>query len=127
MGLGRVRLQRHIRYVHARHHRWHAAAGERRQVRVRVPHESEVERLRLHRVRKAVNQYQQPERDGLRECRIESDERDADAPLLSPWPESVFAYEPVWSRLAEQTPLDAISLPGFGSSEARRALWCRRA
>jgi len=32
----------------------HAAAGERRQVRVRVPHESEDERLRFHRLRAEV-------------------------------------------------------------------------
>jgi hypothetical protein len=31
--------------------RWHAAAGQRREVRVRVPHESERERLRLHGIR----------------------------------------------------------------------------
>ena len=34
-----------------RNHRRHAAAGERRQVRVRVPHESEDERLRFYGVR----------------------------------------------------------------------------
>ena len=40
LGIGRVRLRRRVRYVHARHHGWHAAAGERRQVRVRLPHEA---------------------------------------------------------------------------------------
>ena len=55
MGICRVRLQRRVRYVHARHHSWHAAAGERRQVRLRVPHGREDERLRVHGVRKAVN------------------------------------------------------------------------
>jgi len=48
MGVCRVRLRRRVRYVQARHLSWHAAAGERRQVRVRVPHESEDERLRFH-------------------------------------------------------------------------------
>ena len=32
----------------------HAAAGERRQVRIRVPHDSEDERLRFHRLRAQV-------------------------------------------------------------------------
>src|SRR5262245_28688751 len=54
MGICRVRLQPRVRNVHARHHRWHATTGERRQVRVRVSHESESERLRVYRVRKAV-------------------------------------------------------------------------
>ena len=40
----------------------------------------------------------------------------ADALLLGPWSESVFAYEPAWSRLAETTHLVAIDLPGFGRS-----------
>ena len=53
MGICRVRLRRRVRYVHARHHGRHAAAGERRQVRVRVPHESEGERLRFHGLREA--------------------------------------------------------------------------
>ena len=35
-----------------------AAAGERRQVRVRVPHDSEDKRLRFHGVREAVNGVQ---------------------------------------------------------------------
>ena len=55
MGICRVRLRRRVRYVQARHRSWHAAAGERRQVRVRVPHESEDERLRFYGVREAVN------------------------------------------------------------------------
>ena len=42
--------------LHARHQGRLAAAGERRQVRVRVPHESEGERLRVYGVREAVNQ-----------------------------------------------------------------------
>jgi pimeloyl-ACP methyl ester carboxylesterase len=47
--------------------------------------------------------------------------------LLSPWPESLFAYEPTWSRLAEHTHLVAIDLPGFGHSERRDALLSPRA
>ena len=55
MGICRVRLQRRVRYVHAWHDSCHAAARERPQVRVRVPHESEDERLRFYRVREAMN------------------------------------------------------------------------
>ena len=58
---------------------------------------------------------------------VESEPRNSDALLLSPWPESVFAYEPTWSRLAEQTHLIAIDLPGFGRSERRDALMSPRA
>jgi hypothetical protein len=36
--------------------RWHAAAGQRREVRVRVPHEREGERLRLHGIWQAVTE-----------------------------------------------------------------------
>ena len=65
--------------------------------------------------------------DGLSIRFVESDRRDTDALLLSPWPESVFAYEPTWARLAEKTHLVAIDLPGFGRSERRDALMTPRA
>ena len=65
--------------------------------------------------------------DGLSIRFVESEPRNSDALLLSPWPESVFAYEPTWSRLAEQTHLIAIDLPGFGRSERRDALMSPRA
>ena len=42
--------------LQAGHVEGHAAAGERRQVRVRLPHHREVERLRLHGLRGALNQ-----------------------------------------------------------------------
>jgi pimeloyl-ACP methyl ester carboxylesterase len=58
---------------------------------------------------------------------VESDRRGPDALLLSPWPESVFAYEATWSRLAERIHLVAIDLPGFGRSERRDALMSPRA
>ena len=57
----------------------------------------------------------------------ESDERGTHALLLSPWPESVFAYEAIWSRLAEHAHLVAIDLPGFGRSERRDRLMSPRA
>jgi pimeloyl-ACP methyl ester carboxylesterase len=65
--------------------------------------------------------------DGLSIRFVESEPRNSDALLLSPWPESVFAYEPTWSRLAEQTHLIAIDLPGFGRSERTDALMSPRA
>jgi pimeloyl-ACP methyl ester carboxylesterase len=65
--------------------------------------------------------------DGLSIRFVESDRRSVDALLLSPWPESVFAYEPIWSRLAEMAHLVAIDLPGFGRSERNDALMTPRA
>jgi pimeloyl-ACP methyl ester carboxylesterase len=65
--------------------------------------------------------------DGLSIRFAESEGRDADALLLSPSLESLFAFEPTWSRLAEHTHLVAIDLPGFGHSERRNALLSPRA
>jgi len=42
--------------------------------------------------------------------------------MLSPWLESLLAFEPTWSRLAEHAHLVAVDLPGFGRSERRNAL-----
>jgi len=47
--------------------------------------------------------------------------------LLNPWPESLFAWETIWSRLAETARLVAIDLPGFGQSEGRADLLSPRA
>jgi pimeloyl-ACP methyl ester carboxylesterase len=44
------------------------------------------------------------------------------AMLLSPWPESMFAYEQVWSQLTEIAHVVAVDLPGFGASERREEL-----
>ena len=65
--------------------------------------------------------------DGLSIRFVESDHRDVHALLFSPWPESVFAYEPTWSRLAATTHLVAVDLPGFGRSERRDSLMTPRA
>jgi len=65
--------------------------------------------------------------DGLSIRFVESDPRSTDALLLSPWPESVMAYEPTWARLAETTHLVAIDLPGFGRSDRRDTLMSPRA
>ena len=47
--------------------------------------------------------------------------------LTSPWPESVYAFAPVWATLAERARLFAIDLPGFGASERRDDLLSPRA
>jgi pimeloyl-ACP methyl ester carboxylesterase len=39
--------------------------------------------------------------------------------LTSPWPESVYAFAPIWAALAEHARLFAVDLPGFGGSERR--------
>src|SRR5215470_5926552 len=68
--------------------------------------------------------------DGLAIRFAESERKEAqdgDALLLSPWPESLYAFEPTWSRLVEHARLVAIDLPGFGHSERRDALMSPRA
>jgi pimeloyl-ACP methyl ester carboxylesterase len=60
--------------------------------------------------------------DGLTIRFAESEDRNDHALLLSPWPESLFAFEPTWHRLAEDTHLVAIDLPGFGHSQRSDAL-----
>jgi pimeloyl-ACP methyl ester carboxylesterase len=47
--------------------------------------------------------------------------------LLNPWPESLFAWDTIWTRLAETARLVAIDLPGFGQSERRAELLSPRA
>jgi pimeloyl-ACP methyl ester carboxylesterase len=65
--------------------------------------------------------------DGLAIRFAESENRDDHALLLSPWPESLFAFEPTWERLAVHTHLVAIDLPGFGHSQRRDGLLSPRA
>lgn len=65
--------------------------------------------------------------DGLAVRCAESEDRDEDALLLSPWPESLFAFRPMWSRLSESARLVAVDLPGFGHSEHREELMSPRA
>jgi pimeloyl-ACP methyl ester carboxylesterase len=47
--------------------------------------------------------------------------------LTSPWPESVYAFAPMWATLAEHARLFAVDLPGFGASERRDDLLSPRA
>ena len=42
--------------------------------------------------------------------------------LLSPWPESIYAWERLWPRLSSAGRVLAIDLPGFGHSEGRTDL-----
>lgn len=65
--------------------------------------------------------------DGLSIRFAESEDRDDHALLLSPWPESLLAFDPTWARLAEHTHLVAIDLPGFGHSQRSDALLSPRA
>jgi pimeloyl-ACP methyl ester carboxylesterase len=43
--------------------------------------------------------------------------------LFSPWPESIFAFAPIWAGLTKEFEVLAIDLPGFGRSEAREDLF----
>jgi pimeloyl-ACP methyl ester carboxylesterase len=66
--------------------------------------------------------------DGLSIRYAESQDQSSDhALLLSPWPESLLAFEPTWTRLAQHTHLVAVDLPGFGHSQRRDALLAPRA
>jgi pimeloyl-ACP methyl ester carboxylesterase len=47
--------------------------------------------------------------------------------LTSPWPESVYAFAPMWATLADHARLFAVDLPGFGASERRDDLLSPRA
>jgi pimeloyl-ACP methyl ester carboxylesterase len=47
--------------------------------------------------------------------------------LTSPWPESVYAFAPMWPSLSEHARLFAVDLPGFGASERREDLLSPRA
>jgi pimeloyl-ACP methyl ester carboxylesterase len=72
-------------------------------------------------------QTQYREVDGLHIRFAESDARDEHAFLLSPWPESLLAYDQMWGRLAQDMHLIAVDLPGFGHSEGRASLFAPRA
>jgi pimeloyl-ACP methyl ester carboxylesterase len=47
--------------------------------------------------------------------------------LLSPMPESLFAFLPIWEALAERFDLLAVDLPGFGASAGRSDVIAPRA
>jgi len=61
--------------------------------------------------------------DGVR-VRFADSKADADTTvlLLSPWPESLWAFRRIWDRVAELGRVVAIDLPGFGHSDGRPEL-----
>jgi pimeloyl-ACP methyl ester carboxylesterase len=65
--------------------------------------------------------------DGLSIRFAESEPRDRDALLLSPWPESLLAFDRMWGRLAAHAHLVAVDLPGYGHSQRRDDLLSPRA
>jgi pimeloyl-ACP methyl ester carboxylesterase len=66
---------------------------------------------------------QQRTADGLRIRYAETDGGGAETVLLvNPWPESLYAWDTIWARLAQTARLVAIDLPGFGQSERRAEL-----
>ena len=56
-----------------------------------------------------------------------SEDHSDQALLLSPWPESLLAFEPVWWQLAKRAHLVAMDLPGFGHSQRSDSLLSPRA
>jgi pimeloyl-ACP methyl ester carboxylesterase len=66
--------------------------------------------------------------EGLRIRYVSSPKPSAESVmLLSPWPESLYAFAPVWPALSEEFSLVAVDLPGFGQSEGRQDLMGPRA
>ena len=66
--------------------------------------------------------------DGITIRYAESDERQDNPVLLTnPWPESLYAFLPIWQTLSQHSYLLAIDLPGFGQSERRNDLLSPRA
>ncbi|MFI7107000.1 alpha/beta fold hydrolase [Nonomuraea sp. NPDC050227] len=57
--------------------------------------------------------------DGLTVRYAETEPRAQHALLLSPWPESLYAFEPMWTELAAAAHVVAVDLPGFGRSQGR--------
>ena len=66
--------------------------------------------------------------DGVRIRYADSDSQEKPTVMLtSPWPESVYAFKPIWASLAEHARLFAVDLPGFGASERQEDLLSPRA
>jgi len=61
--------------------------------------------------------------DGLNVRYATNGKGDEKVVLFSPWPESIFAFAPVWAGLTKRFEMLAIDLPGFGQSEAREDLF----
>jgi pimeloyl-ACP methyl ester carboxylesterase len=66
--------------------------------------------------------------DGLAIRYAETDAHDGPTLLLlSPWPESIYAWEQLWARLSSVGQVLAVDLPGFGHSEGRVDLFSPQA
>src|ERR1700730_2411316 len=66
--------------------------------------------------------------EGLRIRCVTSPRPSAEAVmLLSPWPESLYAFAAAWPYLSKEFSLVALDLPGFGQSEGRPDLMGPRA
>jgi pimeloyl-ACP methyl ester carboxylesterase len=61
--------------------------------------------------------------DGLKIRYATGGNSEAKVALFSPWPESIFAFAPIWKGLTKKFEVVAIDLPGFGRSEARQDLF----
>jgi pimeloyl-ACP methyl ester carboxylesterase len=58
--------------------------------------------------------------DGLEiRCADSGGTHDATLLLTSPWPESLYAFAPMWATLGDHARVFSIDLPGFGASERR--------
>lgn len=67
-----------------------------------------------------IPQVQWIEVDGLKVRYAKNDKTEGDQILLiSPWPESIYAFIPTWEAFSALGPVTVIDLPGFGLSEGR--------
>src|SRR6266566_370379 len=65
--------------------------------------------------------------EGLRIRYVASSKPSAESVmLLSPWPESIYAFIRIWPQLSRQFSLTAVDLPGFGQSDGRADLMSPR-
>jgi pimeloyl-ACP methyl ester carboxylesterase len=67
--------------------------------------------------------------DGVRTRYVRSRDGDGKTPvfMVSPFPESLYAYDDIWADLSRAAPLVALDLPGFGQSEGRPDLMTSQA
>jgi hypothetical protein len=63
--------------------------------------------------------------DGLKIRFAESERGDDHALLLSPWPESLYAFDQMWDRLAEHAHLVAVDPPASGIPSVATRSWRR--
>src|ERR1700677_5033286 len=58
--------------------------------------------------------------DGLQIRFAKNEKKDGDPILLlSPWPESIYAFLPTWDTFSDMGPVVAVDLPAFGRSQSR--------